>query len=237
MPVFFYNQGTSTDRQMDGCRSQKRAGTSTLRWCQVKMLSSARRPHVCLSLLPRERYYLWMPELFMHGKITPWVGQNETGAGLCDGYRIIFITAPEAWASGAEKKVLCWKKVLWSETNTVSSSHLTASTCCPLTLVIVIIQLQSYGYRAVSSYINANKMTLLYWLLEDRSPSLFSSPFQGGQVIWKPNFPIKWSVSAEILVTKWRMTRCWPAKGRILSEWGLEWDSFSRPWERQLCLV
>ncbi len=86
---------------------RERAGTSTLTGRQLKMPASASQPHVRLSPLSRERYYLWMPELFMHCKITPWVGQNETGAGVCDGYCIIFITSL-AWAVAGKESNVKW---------------------------------------------------------------------------------------------------------------------------------
>lgn len=158
---------------MDGCRSQsvrERAGTSTLTGCQLKTQTSASQRHVCPSPLLRERYYLWMPELFMHCKITPWVGQNETGTGECDGYRIIVITSAEAWAVAGKESNVKWDKHRQQFT-------LNCSTRCSLTLVIVVIRLQNCGYRALSSYINANKIILLYWF----SLGFLTFPVRPGQ--------------------------------------------------------
>lgn len=71
---------------------------------------------VFLFPLSREKYYSRKPELFMHYKITPCVGQNETFAGD-DGHRML---RPELQLE---------KKVMWSEAHTINKSHLTASTC------------------------------------------------------------------------------------------------------------
>lgn len=151
---------------MDGCRSQKqsareRAGTSTLTGCQLKMPESAIQPLVCLSLLPRERYYLWIPELFMHCKITPWVGQNETCAGDCDGDRIIFITSAEAWAVACKESNRKWDEhCQWFTLVCFNMLFFDSGHC----------RLQHCSYTAMSSYINANKFILLYWFLENHSP-------------------------------------------------------------------
>lgn len=60
-PFTFLNQATKTDRQTDGCRSQTqrvRERAEMLTRCHLKMAASASQPHVSLSVLPRELYYL-----------------------------------------------------------------------------------------------------------------------------------------------------------------------------------
>lgn len=146
---------------MDGQSVRERA--TLLTGCQMKIICQQAS---CLPVSFTQRYYLWMPELFMHCKIT----LSGSKWNRCR----------RLWWLPYYCHYICWSlSCSWQRKRDKPCQRFTLN-CNFVSLVIVIIRLQNCGYIVLSSHINGNKIILLLWFLGNHSPLVFS-PFRANQ--------------------------------------------------------
>lgn len=74
MPVSFYNRGTSTDRQMDGCRSQKKS------WDIDTQMVQSENAVICQAASCRPVSFTQGEVLFMNARVV-YALQNNSLSG------------------------------------------------------------------------------------------------------------------------------------------------------------
>lgn len=151
-----------------GIRNRESAGTVTFIGCQQNMQKTASQSHGCMSPLPQGKV------LFMNVRVV-YALQNNTLSGSngnlwYGNHRNLFKLLPKSELTSNVKWDEHCKRIILRYFNMVfcSSGY------------IRFFFTPDWLLWSCGSYINANKIVIPYWFLEDHSILVYSS-FQGGQ--------------------------------------------------------